>query len=70
MCVDKYTIGSAQIEEHYTFDPVEGGTRFTILYDVKVRGIFKLFSPMLVSTMQKELKKSLANLKDIVEAQT
>ena len=33
-------------------------------------GIFKLFSPMMVSTMRKELKKSLGNLKSILEAKT
>jgi hypothetical protein len=40
------------------------------VYDMKVRGLFKLFSPMLVSSMHKELKKSLGNLKDILEKQT
>ena len=57
------------IGQHNTYSPVEGGTSFTILYDVKVRGIFKLFSPMLVSTMRKGLRKSLGNLKGILEAQ-
>jgi hypothetical protein len=58
------------IEQHNTYTPVEGGTRFTILYVVTVRGFFKLFSPMLISTIRKELKKSLANLKGVLEAQT
>jgi hypothetical protein len=40
------------------------------MYDMKVRGLFKLFSPMLVSTMRKELKKSLGNLKRVLETQT
>ena len=57
------------IGQHNTYSPIEGGTSFTIVYDVKTTGLFKLFSPMLVSTMRKELKKSLANLKGILEAQ-
>jgi hypothetical protein len=57
------------IEQHNTYKPIEGGTEFTLLYVIKVRGFFKLFSPMLISSMQKELKKSLAKLKSILEAQ-
>jgi uncharacterized protein YndB with AHSA1/START domain len=58
------------VEQHNTYKPVEGGTEFTLLYVVKVRGVFKLFSPMLISTLRKELKKSLGNLKSVLEAQT
>jgi len=57
------------IEQHNTYKPVEGGTEFTLLYVIKVRGIFKLFSSMMISTMRKELKKSLGNLKNVLEAQ-
>jgi hypothetical protein len=58
------------IEQHNTYKPVKGRVKFTILYDMKVRGVFKLLSPMLVSSMRKELKKSLSNLKSILETQT
>ena len=64
------TCGSMMIEEHVAYDPIEGCTKFTIVYDVKVGGFLKLFSPMLVSSMRKETKKSLGNLKNILEAQT
>jgi hypothetical protein len=64
------TSAGMTIGQHNTYDPIEGGVKFTIVYDMKVRGLFKLFSPMLVSTMRKELKKSLGNLKSILEAQT
>lgn len=64
------TSAGMAIEQHNTYDPIEGGVRFTIVYDMKVRGIFKLFSPMMVSTMRKELKKSFGNLKSILEAKT
>lgn len=57
-------------EQHNTYSPVEGGTRFTIVYDLKIRGIFKLLSPVLVSRMRKELRKSLANLKGVLEVQS
>ncbi len=64
------TCGSMIVEEHVTFNPTEIGTRFTIVYDMKVGGFLKLFSPMVVSSMGKETKKSLGNLKSILEAQT
>jgi len=64
------TAGSMIIEEHMTFDPIEIGTRFTIVYDMKMGGFLKLFSPMVVSSMRKETKKGLSNLKSILEAQT
>jgi hypothetical protein len=35
---------------------------------MNVKGFLKLLSPMIVSSMQKELKKSLGNLKQILEA--
>jgi len=60
--------GSMIIEQHNTYHPVEGGTRFTILYDMKVGGFLKLLSPVLASSMRRELKTSLGNLKSVLEA--
>jgi hypothetical protein len=57
------------IKQHNTYIPIQGGTKFTIVYDIQVRGIFKLMSPMMMSSMRKELKKSLGNLRIILEAQ-
>jgi len=62
--------GSMIIEEHVTYGPIEGGIEFTTVYDMKVGGFLKLFSPMVVSSMRKETKKSLSDLKSILEAQT
>jgi uncharacterized protein YndB with AHSA1/START domain len=57
-------------EQHNTYDPIEGGTKFTIVYNMKVGGLMKLLSPVMVSSMHKALKKALGNLKVILEAQT
>ena len=62
--------GSITINEHVTYEPVDGRVKFTIVYDMKVGGLMKLFSPMIVSSMRRETKKSLGNLKSILEAQT
>ena len=64
------TCGSLTNEQHNTYDPIEGGTRFTIVYNMKIGGLMKLISPMIVSSTRKGLKKALINLKGILEAQT
>lgn len=64
----KITSGSVFIEQHNTYNPTKGGLNFTIVYDMNVNGFLKLLSPMIVSSMRKELKKSLGNLKQILEA--
>jgi len=62
--------GSITNEQHNTYEPIEGGTRFTIVYNMKVGGLMKLFSPMIVGSTRKALKTALGNLKGILEAQT
>ena len=64
------TSAGMTIEQHNTYDPIEGGTRFTIVYNMKVGGLMKLFSPMIVSSTRKALKKALGDLKGVLEAQT
>jgi uncharacterized membrane protein len=64
------TCGSIINRQHNTYDPAEGGTKFTIVYDLKAGGLMKLFSPMVACSTHKALKKALGNLKAILEAQT
>jgi uncharacterized protein YndB with AHSA1/START domain len=64
------TCGSLAIEEHVTYNPVGGGTTFTVVYLMKVGGFLKLLSPLLAGSMRKETQKSLGNLKSILEART
>ena len=63
----KIDSGAVMIEQHNTYQPIKAGTRFTIHYDMTVSGFLKLLSPMLVSSMRKELKKSLGTLKSVME---
>jgi len=57
------------MKEHYTYGTVNGGTKFTVVYDIRMYGLHKLSSLIVISTMRKEIKKSLVNLKSILEAQ-
>lgn len=61
--------GSLVIDDKLVCDPAEGGTRLTMVYEVKVGGILKLLSPMIISSMHKQLKLDLASLKAILETQ-
>ena len=62
------TCGSITNEQHNTYEPADGGTRFTIVYDMKVSGPMKLLSPMIVGATRKALKETLDNLKRLLEA--
>ena len=61
--------GSITNEQHNTYEAIEGGTKFTIVYNMKVGGLMMLFSPMIVCSTRKALKKALGNLKSNLEAQ-
>jgi hypothetical protein len=60
--------GSIVIDQHNTYIPTTEGMKFTIVYDMKITGFLMLLSPMIASSMRKELKKSLTNVKQILEA--
>ena len=62
--------GGVAIEEHMTYTPVEGGTAFTIVYNMKAGGLLKLLLPVMARSTSKEAKKSLGNLKTILESST
>jgi hypothetical protein len=69
-CAEVLTSKGVVIDDQLIFDSVEGGTKFTMVYDVKVRGFAKLFSSKIDSEIRKELKQDLINLKGILEALT
>ena len=53
----------------YTYEDVEGGTKVTVVGEVELGGLFKLTKPFIVREGKKEWETSLANLKDLLEAQ-
>jgi len=66
----KISSGAIAIEQHNIYNPVEEGTTLTIMYDIKVGGLIKLFSPILIILIHKGLLKALSNLKGILERET
>ena len=59
---------SVSTDEKLTFDAVESSTRVTIVYDVKVSGLLKLFSSRIDRALRKRWKLGLISLKNILEA--
>lgn len=62
------TCGNLLIEEHMTYKSAEGGTAFTIVYNMKMKGVLKMLSLVMARSMREETRKSLGNLKSILEA--
>ena len=50
-----------------TFERVDGGTRVTIRYDVKVRGFFKLVMPLLARSVVQQHEGDLRKVKELME---
>jgi uncharacterized protein YndB with AHSA1/START domain len=63
------SFGNLQLEEHFVFDSIGEVTKLTRVYDVQLAGFLKLFGSMVLSSMRSGSKKSLVNLKGILEAQ-
>ncbi len=62
--------GNFVIDDTLMFDPANGGTRFTMVYDVKVRGLAKLMSSRVNNGMHEELKQGVSKLKAVLETQS
>ncbi|MGZ4911067.1 MAG: SRPBCC family protein [Halobacteriota archaeon] len=62
--------GSVIIDEELRFDPLEGGTRLTRVYDVKVSGLLRILRSRIIGSLRKQFKQDASTLKLILEAQS
>ena len=65
---EKSAVGPMPLEETFTFEPVEGGTRVTLIGEGEPRGFFRLADPIVVRMFRRQVEANLANLKEILEA--
>lgn len=65
----KLISGPMTFEQYITFEPLEVGTKLTLVGEGEMGGFFKLAEPIVNRMMQRQLDGSFANLKDILEAQ-
>jgi uncharacterized membrane protein len=60
--------GSIVIYEKLLFDETDdGNTEFNLIQDYKCGGLFRLISPIIVFSMKQQMKRNVANLKEIIE---
>ena len=57
------------LEQSMIFEPVEAGTRVTVIAEGETGGFFRLAQPIVVRMYERQMEASLANLKDILEAE-
>ena len=60
--------GPFPVQTSVTFEPFEGGTRVNQTLEAEPGGFFKLAEPLLVTMTKRQFQSSLANLKDLMEA--
>jgi uncharacterized protein YndB with AHSA1/START domain len=65
----KSTSGPVQYEAWYTFEPVDAGTKLTIVGEGDTGSLFKLAEGLVMRQFEKEMQTALAALKDILESQ-
>lgn len=65
----KTTSGPIPYMNSATLEPVEEGTKVTLVAEYEVGGYFKLAEPILARMAQRQAETDYANLKDLVEAQ-
>jgi uncharacterized protein YndB with AHSA1/START domain len=56
------------VQVSMTFEPTEGGTRVSVMYEAELGGLFKLTVPLFVSMGKRQLQSALDNLKNLMEA--
>ena len=56
------------VQVSMTFEPTEGGTRVSVMYEVEPGGVLKLTVPLFVSMGKRQLQSALDNLKDLMDA--
>ena len=64
----KTTSGPIRGEGEYTFEPVEGGTKITLVGEAGLGGFFKLAKPIVARAIKRQGAGNLAGLKDLLEA--
>jgi uncharacterized protein YndB with AHSA1/START domain len=67
--VESISTRTMSMRDSMRFSPVDGGTRFDYVRTLKVRGLLKLLSPMIIRAIRKEMGKDLSTIKAILEAQ-
>ncbi len=63
----KSTSGPFPIQYTYTLEPVNDGTQFTIVMEMRPEGFFALTEPIVGANLKKDMESGLASLKQVLE---
>jgi len=66
---EKISGGPISLEQTLTFEPVEGGTRLTIVGEGETGGSLSMAERIVIRMFQRDVGANLAKLKDILEAE-
>lgn len=61
--------GPVRLDGSYRFEPVDGGTRFTMAGEVEAHGFFSVAEPVLATLTRRESASSCERLKQLLEAE-
>lgn len=64
----KGVLGSFPLRAVYTFETARGATQFTQSFDVRMGFLYGLFAPMMSGVIRRRTQRSLAALKQMLEA--
>lgn len=64
---ERINSGGMLIDVQLLFEPVEEGTKLTMVREMQAGGLMKLLSPLLLSSARKQADESFSNLKNILE---
>ncbi len=62
------TSGPLPLRGHYDLEPVDSGTRVTMVVEAELTGVFKMTEPLVVHSAKRQLDASLAKLKALLES--
>ena len=61
--------GPMEFQGTWTFEPVESGTRLSMDFEGRMKGLMRLFEPLMAMQFKGQMEGSTARLKDILESQ-
>ena len=64
------TSGPLPLRGHYDLEPVDAGTKVTMVVEAELTGVFKMTEPLVVHSAKRQLDNNLAKLKELLESRT
>ena len=63
------TSGGMEFEGSWAFEPVDGGTKVALMFEGRMKGLMRLFEPLIARKFRGQMDRSIARLKELLESQ-